>query len=87
MATIDIKKSYRHISPEELRSAAYSGIVYCGSYDLSDLLEYIFQDFYTQQDIDKLVKEAVEEDRDSYSRVESLKQNIREAIEILEDSL
>jgi len=50
-------------------------------------LEYIFQDFYTQQDIDKLVKEAVEEDRDSYSRVESLKQNIREAIEILEDSL
>lgn len=26
MATIDIKKGYRHISPEELRSAAYSGI-------------------------------------------------------------
>lgn len=87
MAVIDIKKSYRHISPEELRSYAYSGNVYCGSSDLSDFLEYIFQDFYTQQDIDKLVKEAVEEDRDSYSRVESLKQNIREAIEILEDSL
>lgn len=87
MAIIDIKKSYRHISPEELRSAAYSGILYCGSSDLSDFLEYIFQDFYTQQDIDKLVKEAVEEGRDSYSSVESLKQNIREAIEILEDSL
>lgn len=59
----------------------------CNGYDLDSFLEYIFQDFYTQQDIDKLVKEAVEEDRDSYSRVESIKQNIREAIEILEDSL
>lgn len=87
MAVIDIKKSYRHLSPEELRSGAYSGIVYFGSSDLSDFLEYIFQDFYTQQDIDKLIKEAVEEDRDSYSRVEDIKQNIREAIEILEDSL
>lgn len=57
MAVIDIKKSYRHISPEELRSAAYSGIVYCGSSDLSDFLEYIFKDMYGEQDL----KEAFEE--------------------------
>lgn len=59
MAVIDIKKSYRHISPEGLRSAAYSGIVYCGSSDLSDFLEYIFQDMYGEQDL----KEAFEDGR------------------------
>ncbi len=84
---INIAKNYRQYSPEELRSLSYSGSLECNGYGLDSFLEYIFQDFYTQQDIDKLVKEAVEEDRDSYSRVESLKQNIREAIEILEDSL
>ncbi len=57
MAVIDIKKSYRHISPEELRSAAYSGIIYCGSSDLSDFLEYIFKDMHSEQDL----KEAFEE--------------------------
>lgn len=87
MAMVNIAKDYRKYSSEELRSLAYSGLLECNGYDLDSFLEYIFQDFYTQQDIDKLVNEAVEEDRDSYSRVESLKQNIREAIEILESSL
>lgn len=58
MAVIDIKKSYRHISPEELRSAAYSGIVYCGSSDLSDFLEYIFQGMVSQDELDKAVEDA-----------------------------
>lgn len=58
MAVIDIKKSYRHISPEELRSYAYSGNVYCGSSDLSDFLEYIFQDMVSQDELDKAVEEA-----------------------------
>lgn len=58
MATIDIKKGYRHISPEELRSAAYSGILYFGSADLSDFLEYIFQDMISQDELDKAVEEA-----------------------------
>lgn len=73
MAVIDIKKSYRHISPEELRSAAYSGIVYCGSYDLSDLLEYIFKDMISQDELDKAIEEAEKNcecdcnsDRDGY---------------------
>jgi len=87
MAMFNIAKNYRQHSPEELRDMAYRGILEANGLDLGDFLEYIFQDFYTQQDIDKIVKEAVEEDRDSYSRVESLKQNIREAIEILKDSL
>ena len=62
MAVIDIKKSYRHISPEELRSAAYSGIVYCGSSDLSDFLEYIFQDMVSQDELDKAVEDAEQVD-------------------------
>lgn len=57
MAVLDIKKGYRHISPEELRPAADSGIVYCGSLDLSDFLEHIFQDMYGERDL----KEAFEE--------------------------
>lgn len=61
MATIDIKKGYRHISPEELRSAAYSGIVYCGSLDMSDFLEYIFQDMVSKDELDKAVEEAEQE--------------------------
>lgn len=64
MATIDIKKGYRHISPEELRSAAYSGIVYCGSLDMSDFLEYIFQDMVSQDELDKVVEEAETAGRD-----------------------
>lgn len=65
MAVIDIKKSYRHISPEELRSAAYSGIVYCGSSDLSDFLEYLFQDMYGEQDLKEAFEEGKKEALDS----------------------
>lgn len=61
MAVIDIKKGYRHISPDELRSAAYSGIVYCGSLDMSDFLEYIFQDMVSKDELDKAVEEAEQE--------------------------
>lgn len=65
MATIDIKKGYRHISPEELRSAAYSGIVYCGSLDLSDFLEYIFQGMYSEQDLKEAFEEGKKEAQES----------------------
>lgn len=65
MATIDIKKGYRHISPEELRSAAYSGIVYCGSLDLSDFLEHIFQDMYSETDLKEAFEEGKKEAQDS----------------------
>lgn len=42
MSVIDISKGYRTYTPEELRNAAYSGIIYCGDKDLTDFLEYIF---------------------------------------------
>jgi hypothetical protein len=58
MSVLDIKKGYRHISPEELRSYAYSGHVYYGSADLSDFLEYIFQGMHSQEELDKAVEEA-----------------------------
>lgn len=65
MAVIDIKKGYRHISPEELRSAAYSGIVYCGSLDLSDFLEYLFQGMYSEADLKEAFEEGKKEAEDS----------------------
>ena len=65
MSTLDVKKGYRHISPEELRSAAYSGIVYCGSLDLSDFLEYIFQDMHSQQALEEAFEEGKKEAQDS----------------------
>lgn len=80
MAVIDIKKGYRHISPEELRSAAYSGIVYCGSLDLSDFLEYIFQGMHSQAELDKAVEEAEE----SSDELENVRESVREALAILE---
>ncbi|MCY1458095.1 hypothetical protein D9M71_754480 [compost metagenome] len=61
MAVIDIKKSYRHISPEELRSYAYSGHLCCGSLDISDFLEYIFQDTYSQRDLEEAFEDGKRE--------------------------
>jgi len=57
MAMINIARDYRKYSSEELRSLAYSGLLECNGYDLSDFLEYIFQDMHGEQDL----KEAFEE--------------------------
>lgn len=65
MGTINIKKSYRHISPEELRSYAYSGHVYCGSLDLSDFLEYLFQGMYSEAGLKEAFEEGKKEAQDS----------------------
>lgn len=69
MSTLDIKKGYRHISPEELRSATYSGIVYCGSLDLSDFLEYIFKDMYSEQALEEAFEEGKKEAQDSENSI------------------
>lgn len=61
MSVIDITKRYRTYSPEELRNAAYSGIVYCGNKDLTDFLEYIFKDVNFKEDLDSLRDHAYEE--------------------------
>lgn len=55
---INIAKDYRKYSSEELRDKAYMGTLECNGYDLSDFLEYLFQDMLSQQDLDKAVEEA-----------------------------
>ena len=54
---INIAKNYRNFSSEELHDKAYMGTLECNGYDLSDFLEYIFQDMHSEQDL----KEAFEE--------------------------
>ena len=83
MSMINIAKNYRSFSSEELRDKAYMGTLECNGYDLSDFLEYIFQDMYSQRDLDKAVEEA---DGDS-DELENTREEVRRAIEILEASL
>ncbi|WP_391557168.1 hypothetical protein [Robertmurraya sp.] len=59
---INIAKDYRKYSSEELRDKAYMGTLECNGYDLSDFLEYIFQDMISQDDLDKAVEEAEQVD-------------------------
>lgn len=55
---INIAKNYRSFSSEELRDKAYMGTLECNGYDLSDFLEYIFQDMVSQDELDKAVEDA-----------------------------
>lgn len=59
---INIAKTYRSFSSEELRDKAYMGTLECNGYDLSDFLEYIFQDMISQDQLDKAVEEAEQVD-------------------------
>lgn len=77
---INIARNYRSFSSEELRDKAYMGSLEVNGYDLSDFLEYIFQDMYIQRDLDKAVEEA-EESSDELSNV---REGVREALAILE---
>lgn len=61
---INIAKDYRKYSSEELRDKAYMGTLECNGYDLSDFLEYIFQDMVSQDELDKAVEEAETAGRD-----------------------
>lgn len=58
MAMINIAKNYRSFSSEELRDKAYMGSLEVNGYDLSDFLEYIFQDMVSQDELDKAVEDA-----------------------------
>jgi len=51
---IDITRNYRQYSPEELRDYAYRGVVACGSYDMSDFLEYIFQGMISEAEAERI---------------------------------
>lgn len=57
MAMVNISKDYRKYSSQQLRDKAYMGTLECNGYDLSDFLEYIFQDMHSEQEL----KEAFEE--------------------------
>ena len=62
MAMINIAKNYRSFSSEELRDKAYTGSLEVNGYDLSDFLEYIFQDMVSQDELDKAVEDAEQVD-------------------------
>ena len=64
MSTIDILKGFRQYSPEELRSYAYRGLITCGSYDMSDFLEHIFQRMISEDEAERIAEKANEEGYD-----------------------
>jgi hypothetical protein len=64
---INIARNYRGFSSEELRDKAYMGSLECNGYDLSDFLEYIFQDMISQDELDKAVEDAEEHARSNGS--------------------
>lgn len=62
---INIAKNYRSFSSEELRDKAYMGSLEVNGYDLTDFLEYIFQDMYGEQDLKEAFEEGKKEALDS----------------------
>ncbi len=58
MSTIDILKGFRQYSPEDLRSYAYRGLITCGSYDMSDFLEHIFQGMISEDEAERIAEVA-----------------------------
>ena len=64
MSTIDILKGFRQYSPEDLRSYAYRGLITCGSYDMSDFLEHIFQGMISEAEAARIAEKANEEGYD-----------------------
>lgn len=93
MSTIDISKNYRQYSPQQLRDYAYNGIVSCGSFDLTDFLEYFLQGYLDDSMIDEIKKEAYENGYDAgmednsvdYELPDEVIDRIQKAIKILED--
>lgn len=62
---INIAKNYRSFSSEELRDKAYMGTLEVNGDDLSDFLEYIFQDMHSEQDLKEAFEEGKKEALDS----------------------
>jgi DNA-binding transcriptional MerR regulator len=56
MSTINLAKEYRQYSPEELRDLAYRGVLEVNGFDMTDVLEYMFQDcsFTAEEDQDTI---------------------------------
>ena len=64
MSTIDILKGFRQYSPEDIRSYAYRGLITCGSYDMGDFLEHIFQGMISEAEAERIAEKANEEGYD-----------------------
>ena len=64
MSTINILKGFRQYSPEALRDYAYRGLITCGSYDMSDFLEHIFQGMVSEDEAERIAEKANEEGYD-----------------------
>jgi hypothetical protein len=63
---IDILKGSRQYSPESLRDYTYRGLITCGSYDMSDFLEHIFQGMISEAEAERIAEEAASEAGDTY---------------------
>lgn len=61
---IDILKGFRQYSPEDLRSYAYRGLITCGSYDMGDFLEHIFQGMISEAEAERIAERANDEGYD-----------------------
>jgi len=61
MSTINLAKSYRAYSPQELREMAYQGLLEVNGFDMSDFLEYIFTDYKvetSEEEVEAIKDEA-----------------------------
>ena len=58
---INILKGFRQYSPESLRDYTYRGLITCGSYDMSDFLEHIFQGMISEAEAERIAEKANEE--------------------------
>lgn len=58
---INILKGFRQYSPEALRDYAYRGLITCGSYDMCDFLEHIFQGMISEAEAERIAEKANEE--------------------------
>jgi hypothetical protein len=65
VSMINIARNYRSFSSEELRDKAYMGNLEVNGYDLTDFLEYIFQDMHSEQDLKEAFEEGKKEAQDS----------------------
>ena len=61
---INILKGFRQYSPEALRDYAYRGLITCGSYDMGDFLEHIFQGMISEAEAERIAEKANEEGYD-----------------------
>lgn len=68
-------------SPQEIQNYAAKGLLSCAGVDLTEFVEKILEGMYSQDDFDKAVEEAEE----SSDELENTREEVRRAIEILEN--